>query len=363
MRDENDAREIVQEAFLRVYRGLASFEGGSTFFTWLYRIVSNLAIDAMRKPSRRESESLDAELVDDGVDQPLLSRLDGADPLDVVRRGEIRRRIEAALDALPSYHRGVILMREVEGMSYEEMAEAMGVSKGTIMSRLFHARRKLQRAFAECYEEQIGRPRSKKETRRERAHDERLMRYFDGELDAAEAREVEPWLEGSEDGKLLLLAWGRVGDAVRAIGDDAGAAGATIADAVMARIGLSPKPVAVFATRPRGARRWMAAAPAIGLSLAAAAAVAFYLRPAPPPSGVQERVPVARAPDTVSNAAETASALAVAVAEPETGASIESVDFGAIGGTIFMVSSGQSSDDSETPVVWLMDEPPPTRVG
>ncbi len=158
VRDEDDAREVVQEAFLRVHKGLASFEGGSSFFTWLYRIVSNLAIDAMRKPSRRESEALDAEVVDDGTDQPLLSRLEGADPLDVVRRGEIRGRIETALDELPSYHRGVILMRELEGMSYEEMAEAMGVSKGTIMSRLFHARKKLQRALADCYEEQIGRP-------------------------------------------------------------------------------------------------------------------------------------------------------------------------------------------------------------
>jgi len=157
VRDENDAREVVQEAFLRVHRGLDSFEGGSTFFTWLYRIVTNLSIDAMRKPSRRESESLDPEMYEDGPEQPLLSRIDGADPADVVRRGEIRARIEAALEELPPYHRGVILMRELEGMSYEEMAEAMGVSKGTIMSRLFHARRKLQKALADCYEEQIGR--------------------------------------------------------------------------------------------------------------------------------------------------------------------------------------------------------------
>ena len=85
-----------------------------------------------------------------------MARIDGADPADVVRRGELRERIQEALDALPPYHRGVILMREVEGMSYEEMAAAMGVSKGTIMSRLFHARRKLQRALADCYAEQIG---------------------------------------------------------------------------------------------------------------------------------------------------------------------------------------------------------------
>ena len=154
LRDEQDAREVVQEAFLRVHRGLDSFHGGSTFFTWLYRIVTNLSIDLLRKPSRREAE-LDETREIDEADIPLLSRIDGADPLDVIRRGEIRNKLEAALDALPVYHRGVIVMREVEGLSYEEMAEAMGVSKGTIMSRLFHARQKLQRALAECYAEEI----------------------------------------------------------------------------------------------------------------------------------------------------------------------------------------------------------------
>jgi RNA polymerase sigma-70 factor (ECF subfamily) len=74
----------------------------------------------------------------------------------VLRRQEIAARIKTALEALPPYHRGVILMREVEGMSYEEMAQAMGVSKGTIMSRLFHARQKLQRALADCYAEEGG---------------------------------------------------------------------------------------------------------------------------------------------------------------------------------------------------------------
>jgi RNA polymerase sigma-70 factor, ECF subfamily len=155
LRDEQDAREVVQEAFLRVYRGLDSFHGGSTFFTWLYRIVTNLSIDLMRKPSRRDAV-LDESREIDEADIPLLSRIDGADPLDVLRRAEIRNKLEAALDALPPYHRGVILMREVEGLSYEEMAEAMGVSKGTIMSRLFHARQKLQLALAACYAEEIA---------------------------------------------------------------------------------------------------------------------------------------------------------------------------------------------------------------
>ena len=163
LRDEQDAREVVQEAFLRVYRGLSTFHGGSSFFTWLYRIVTNLSIDLIRKPARREAELDEAREIRDEAHIPLLARIDGADPADVVRRGEIAARIREALDALPSYHRGVILMREIEGMSYEEMAEAMGVSKGTIMSRLFHARQKLQRALADCYLEQIGARESSRE--------------------------------------------------------------------------------------------------------------------------------------------------------------------------------------------------------
>ncbi len=165
VRDENDAREVVQEAFIRVFRGIDSFHGGSSFFTWLYRIVTNLSIDLMRKPARRDQELDESREIKDEFDIPLLARLDGADPADVVRRGEIRQKIQSALDALPPYHRGVIVMREVEGMSYEEMAQAMGVSKGTIMSRLFHARQKLQRALSDCYAEQIGaHPRASEES-------------------------------------------------------------------------------------------------------------------------------------------------------------------------------------------------------
>ena len=154
VRDEQDAREIAQEAFLRVHKGLPEFHGGSSFFTWLYRIVTNLSIDLMRKPSRREAELHFALEADDG-ESPVLPASD-ADPYDVVHRGQLSLRIQAALEQLPPYHRGVILMREVEGLSYEEMAAAMQVSKGTIMSRLFHARKKLQRALSDCHEEECA---------------------------------------------------------------------------------------------------------------------------------------------------------------------------------------------------------------
>jgi RNA polymerase sigma-70 factor (ECF subfamily) len=159
VRDENDARELVQDAFLRVFKSLPTFQGDSTFYTWFYRIVTNLGIDLLRKPGRHTAE-LDEEHVagadGDELDVSFVSRFEGQSALDVVRRREIAARLQAALDALPSYHRAAIVLRELEGLSYEEMAEVMGVSKGTIMSRLFHARQKLQRALADCYEEQVG---------------------------------------------------------------------------------------------------------------------------------------------------------------------------------------------------------------
>ncbi len=159
VRDENDARELVQDAFLRVHRNLASFQGSSSFFTWLYRIITNLAIDLMRKPSRRVADlndtTRDLEETLDG-DMPLISRIDGADPAEQVKRKEIAGRLQTALGDLPEYHRAVIVMREVDGLSYDEMATALGVSKGTIMSRLFHARQKLQKALADCYLEHVG---------------------------------------------------------------------------------------------------------------------------------------------------------------------------------------------------------------
>ena len=159
VRDENDAKELVQDAFLRVHRNLAAFQGGSSFFTWLYRIITNLAIDLMRKPSRRVADLDDTtrdleETLD--TEMPLISRVDGSDPSEQVKRKEIAGRLQLALEALPEYHRAVVVMREVDGLSYDEMATALGVSKGTIMSRLFHARQKLQKALADCYVEHVG---------------------------------------------------------------------------------------------------------------------------------------------------------------------------------------------------------------
>jgi len=159
VRDDSDAREIVQEAFLRAFRNLPTFQGSSSFFTWLYRIITNLSIDLMRKPGRQTADFDESRMASEDAaeaDYPMLGRFEGSDPAAAVRRKEIAGRLQTALDALPSYHRAVVVMREVEGLSYDDMARAMGVSKGTIMSRLFHARQKLQRALADCYAEQVS---------------------------------------------------------------------------------------------------------------------------------------------------------------------------------------------------------------
>lgn len=143
--------DVAQEAFIKVHRYLDRFQGNSSFYTWLYRIVVNLAIDHLRKKSKAQSVDYDdtrAHTEESGPTELLPSTI-GTDPDRALARGEIRKHINRALERLSPNHRAVILMREVEGLSYTEMAEAMECSKGTIMSRLFHARRNLQRALIE----------------------------------------------------------------------------------------------------------------------------------------------------------------------------------------------------------------------
>ncbi len=150
LKNRHDALDCVQEGFVKVHRHLPSFQGSSSFYTWLYRIVMNLAIDQLRR--RKTSKPVE---FDDGVrrdsqepgDDAIVSRMLDENPRKAVIRRELLEKVQLALAELPEYHRQVILLREIEGMSYEEMAEALDVPKGTIMSRLFHARKKMQEAL------------------------------------------------------------------------------------------------------------------------------------------------------------------------------------------------------------------------
>jgi RNA polymerase sigma-70 factor (ECF subfamily) len=139
-----DAMDVVQDAFIKVHKHIGTFQGASSFYTWLYRIVMNLGIDHVRRTRKVVEWGDDVPLDQAAGDRALLPKLTEGDPGKSIARRELSEKIRQALDALPEYHRAVILLREVEGMSYEEIAEVLNVPKGTIMSRLFHARRKMQ---------------------------------------------------------------------------------------------------------------------------------------------------------------------------------------------------------------------------
>ena len=151
VRDVDLVQDIAQESFIRAYRALPNFRGDSAFYTWLYRIVTNLCIDHIRKNKRHRELEFDDGLRHDGEDGGVsalpLSSL--GDPAQVLQRREILDAVQDGLQYLSEKHRAVIVMRELQGMSYEEMAQAMKCSKGTIMSRLFHARRNMQKLLVE----------------------------------------------------------------------------------------------------------------------------------------------------------------------------------------------------------------------
>jgi RNA polymerase sigma-70 factor (ECF subfamily) len=151
VRNPEDAKEVVQEAFVKVHGYLGAFRGSSSFYTWLYRIVHNLAIDRTRR-SRVQHVEYQDQLARDEVpgDAALLPSTLGMNPGAEMERTELRACLESSLAALSGAHRAVLLLREVEGLSYTEMARTVGCAKGTIMSRLFHARRRMQRLILEC---------------------------------------------------------------------------------------------------------------------------------------------------------------------------------------------------------------------
>jgi RNA polymerase sigma-70 factor (ECF subfamily) len=152
-----DAKDVTQEAFLRVYQRLESFRGESSFYTWLYRVAFNLSVDLSRKRYRsRElgfAEREQGSPLDSGVRLETVSEssFSGSlvSPNQAYERSELSARLKQALAELSDEHRAVISMRELEGLSYTEIAEAVGISKGTVMSRLHHARKKLQQLLKE----------------------------------------------------------------------------------------------------------------------------------------------------------------------------------------------------------------------
>lgn len=152
VRNPDDAMELVQEAFVKAYRNLERFQGSSSFYTWLYRITVNVCIDFIRR-TKKTAAPLDYddrvahhEEVNQG-EFPLVSSMGTETPSRVQGRRELGEQIQRALEGLSEAHREIVLLREVEGLSYSEIAEALDIPKGTVMSRLFHARQNLQRVL------------------------------------------------------------------------------------------------------------------------------------------------------------------------------------------------------------------------
>lgn len=134
-----DAADLTQEAFLNAWRGLARFGGQSTFSTWLYRLTSNVCIDFLRRQSRREALSMTVE--EPGGESRQADLPDERwSPERALARREDLRALEEALAALSPDHRQVLLLREIEGLSYAEIAQCLGLEAGTVKSRIARAR-------------------------------------------------------------------------------------------------------------------------------------------------------------------------------------------------------------------------------
>jgi len=151
---EQDAWDLAQDSFLKAWKSIKRFRGRSSFYTWIYRIVMNVTIDWLRK---KQIKGAGTEF-DDAIQ---LKQVDPASktvpktealPYETMERDEIRVRIDKAIAQLSSEQRAVILMKEIEDMQYHEIAEALGCSIGTVMSRLFYARKKLQTLLRDVYE-------------------------------------------------------------------------------------------------------------------------------------------------------------------------------------------------------------------
>ena len=154
MRNEDDATDLSQEAWVKAWQRLKQFQGESSFLTWMTRIVINLCLDQLRKQKRQRSESIEEmEEESGGVERqmPIVT----PNPTEKLERSELRARIDKALGQLSYEHRTVLVLHEFEELEYKEIAKRMQCSIGTVMSRLFYARRKMAVLMASYRKEEL----------------------------------------------------------------------------------------------------------------------------------------------------------------------------------------------------------------
>ncbi|MBN8249673.1 MAG: sigma-70 family RNA polymerase sigma factor [Verrucomicrobia bacterium] len=142
MRNEEEALDLSQEAWVKGWQRLHQFQGDSSFATWMTRIVINLCLDQIRRQKKARTESIE-QLEEDGGGVERQLPMEIINPTEGLEKTELRRRIDDAMSKLTEAHRVVLVMHEFEGLQYKEIADRIGISIGTVMSRLFYARRRL----------------------------------------------------------------------------------------------------------------------------------------------------------------------------------------------------------------------------
>jgi len=155
MRSEEEAVDLSQEAWVKGWQRLKQFQGDSSFVTWMTRIVINLCLDQLRKHKRQRAESIEAMEEDSGGverQMPIIT----VNPTAGLERRELRQRIDKAMGQLSYEHRTVLILHEFEELEYKEIARRMGCSIGTVMSRLFYARRKMATLMASYKREEMS---------------------------------------------------------------------------------------------------------------------------------------------------------------------------------------------------------------
>jgi len=141
VRQREEALDVVQDVFIKLFRSIKNFKGRSHFYTYLYRMVMNTAIDHKGKAGKQFMSSLDVEGSFEPSDEPEKG------PEKVLLQKELQEKVKLAMHKLPAEQKAALIFRDVEGLSYQEMAEAMGCSIGTVMSRLHYGRKRMQESL------------------------------------------------------------------------------------------------------------------------------------------------------------------------------------------------------------------------
>lgn len=158
---EQDALDVCQETFIRVYRFIGGFQENSGFSTWIYRVCTNACKDSVQRRQRRGESSLDLR-DEEGEEFELPLEDNRYNPEQVLEQSELRRDLQAGIDALAPHHKEIVVLRDVEGMSYEQISEVLGLEIGTVKSRLNRGREQLRNFLLKLDGNKTASPKSKR---------------------------------------------------------------------------------------------------------------------------------------------------------------------------------------------------------